>query len=98
VFAHVGNLERGGSHSCTLVFSLGRFLLGRPNAFVVFLEFCDVPKLGLFFVNPRLERFAQSLTLEQKCLEPMFLRLSSLWCRWTLTAEICLKNVADWKM
>jgi hypothetical protein len=38
VLAHVGNSEEGGSHSCTLVSDLGQFLLGRPEALVVFLR------------------------------------------------------------
>jgi hypothetical protein len=45
VFAHVGSLEEGGSHSCTLVGDLRQFLLGRPEAMVVFLRIL-FPDLG----------------------------------------------------
>jgi hypothetical protein len=38
VFAHAGNPEEGGSQSCTLVGDVGQFLLGRIEAFVVFLR------------------------------------------------------------
>jgi hypothetical protein len=36
--AHVGNMDEGGSHSCTLLGDLGQLLLGRPKALVVFLK------------------------------------------------------------
>jgi hypothetical protein len=38
VYAHVGNPDEGGSHSCILVGDLGQLLLGRMEALVIFLR------------------------------------------------------------
>jgi hypothetical protein len=47
-FAHVGNPEVGGSHSYTLVGDSVQFLLGWPEAFVVFLRILRSFKTSTF--------------------------------------------------
>jgi hypothetical protein len=70
VFAHVGNPDEGRSHSCTLVGDLGQFLIGMPEALVVFFRILWIFKTSTYFCEP--ETWQVSAVIN-----------SGIWVAWT---------------
>jgi hypothetical protein len=102
VFAHVGNPEEGGYHSCTLLGDLGQFLLGRPETLVIYLRILWSFKISAFLWEPQIWQILAVINSAAEVpLSRHFRNYPSracLSCRWGLKIEISLRKAADWEM